>query len=143
MFFSLRYTSTNDKIRLIIPQSTLFSYHSTNHSFVQLYFPHYFWELIPLWNSKGFSKTTKWLGIYFSSLLVRNIFPLLKKLDIFFIYTSNAILFPSFTSENTLSHPSSPCSLTHPILLPYPGSSLYWGIKPSQDKGPFLPLMTD
>ena len=46
-------------------------------------------------------------------------------LDIFFIYISNVIPFPSFPSENPLSPPPSPCSLTYqlPFLilaLPYP-----------------------
>ena len=44
---------------------------------------------------------------------------------IFFIYISNVIPFPSFPSENPLSSPPSPCSLTYqlPFLilaLPYP-----------------------
>jgi hypothetical protein len=64
-------------------------------------------------------------------------------LDIFFIYISNVIPFPSFPSENPLSPPVSPCSPTHPLLLPGPGIPLYWGIEPSQDQGPLLPLMTD
>jgi hypothetical protein len=42
-------------------------------------------------------------------------------LDIFFIYISNIILFPSFPSENPLSPPYYPCSPTHPLLLPGPG----------------------
>jgi hypothetical protein len=37
----------------------------------------------------------------------------------------------------------SPCLPTHPLLLLGPGSSLYWGIEPSQDQGPLLPLMTN
>ena len=64
-------------------------------------------------------------------------------LDIFFIYISNVIPFPSFLSENPLSLSQSPCSSTHPLLLPGPGIPLYWGIEPSQDQGPLLPLMTD
>ena len=39
--------------------------------------------------------------------------------------------------------PSFPCSPTHLLLLPGPGIPLYWGIEPSQDLGPLLPLMTD
>jgi hypothetical protein len=62
-------------------------------------------------------------------------------LDIFFICISNVIVFPSFPSENPLPPPT--CSPTHPLLLPDPGSPLYWGIEPSQDKGPLLPLMTN
>jgi hypothetical protein len=39
-------------------------------------------------------------------------------LDIFFIYTSNIIPFPSFPSENPLSPPLSPYSPTHlPLFL--------------------------
>jgi hypothetical protein len=42
-------------------------------------------------------------------------------LDIFFIYTLNAISNASYT----LAMPYSP---THPLLLPGPGIPLYWGI---------------
>ena len=62
-------------------------------------------------------------------------------LDVFFIYISNVIPFPGFPSENTISPPTSPCSPTHPLLLPGPGIPLHWGIEPSQDQGPFLPLI--
>ena len=64
-------------------------------------------------------------------------------LDIFFIYISNVIPFPSFPSKNPLSFPHSPCSLTHPHPFPGPGIPLYWGIEPSQNQGPLFPLMTD
>jgi hypothetical protein len=33
-------------------------------------------------------------------------------------------------------------SPTHPLLLPCPGIPLHWGIKPSQDQGPLLSLMS-
>jgi hypothetical protein len=64
-------------------------------------------------------------------------------LNIFFIYISNVIPFPDFPSENLLSHPPSTCSPTHPLLFPCPGIPLHWGIKPSQDQGLFLPVMTN
>jgi hypothetical protein len=54
-------------------------------------------------------------------------------LDIFFIYTSNAI--PKVPHTLLL-----PCSSTHPLPLPSPGIPLYWGIWSSQDQGPLLPL---
>jgi hypothetical protein len=38
--------------------------------------------------------------------------------------------------------PLSLCSLIHPLQLPGTGIPLYWGIEPSQDQGPLLPLMT-
>ena len=63
-------------------------------------------------------------------------------LDIFFIYISNVIPFPCFPSENPLSPPSSTCSPTLPLPFPSPGIPLFWGIEPSQDQGPHLPLMT-
>jgi hypothetical protein len=50
---------------------------------------------------------------------------------------------PSFPSENPLSHPTSPCSPTHPLSLPCPAIPLHWGIEPSQDQGPLLPLMSN
>jgi hypothetical protein len=64
-------------------------------------------------------------------------------LDIFFTYISNFIPFPGFPSKNPLSTSSSTYLPTHPLLLPGPGIPLHWGIKPSQDQGPLLPLMTD
>jgi hypothetical protein len=64
-------------------------------------------------------------------------------LDIFFTYISNVISFPSYPSENSLYPSLSSCSPTHPLPLPGPGISLYWGIEPSQDLGPLLPLMTE
>jgi hypothetical protein len=41
------------------------------------------------------------------------------------------------------SYPLSSCSLTHPLLLPCPGISLHGDIKPSQDQGPHLSLISD
>jgi hypothetical protein len=54
-------------------------------------------------------------------------------LQIFFIYISNVISFPSFPSEKPCPFPPTPCSPTHPVPLP----------EPSQDQGPLLPLMRD
>jgi hypothetical protein len=69
------------------------------------------------------------------------VFSLLFLLDIFFIYISNVIPFPSFPSKNPLSPPPSPCSPTYSLLIPGPGIPLYWGIEPSQCQGPLLPSM--
>jgi hypothetical protein len=52
-------------------------------------------------------------------------------LDIFFLYISNVIPFPSFPSENPLFPPTSPCPPTHPLILPDHGIPLLWGIEPS------------
>ena len=41
-----------------------------------------------------------------------------------------------------LFHLPSPSSLTHTLLLPCPGIPLCWAIKPSQDQGPLLSLMS-
>ena len=54
--------------------------------------------------------------------------------DIFFIYILNIIPFLGFPSEAPIIRPS-PCSPTHPLLLPCPGIPLHWGIEPSQDQG--------
>jgi hypothetical protein len=65
-------------------------------------------------------------------------------LDIFFIYISNVIPFSSFPSENPSS--SSPLPVpqtTHFCFLALAFYALYWGIKPSQDQGSLLPLMTN
>ena len=50
---------------------------------------------------------------------------------------------PPETLYSILPSPASMRMLTH--TLPPPGSHipLYWGIEPSQDHGPLLPLMTD
>ena len=69
-------------------------------------------------------------------------------LDIFFIYISNVIPFP--TLPNPYPIPHSPASMrvfthppAHPLLPPRPGIPLHWGMLPSQDQGPPLPLMSD
>jgi hypothetical protein len=49
--------------------------------------------------------------------------------------------FPLWKPPIPSPHP--PCSPNHPLPLPSPGIPLHWGIEPSQDQGPLLPLMTD
>jgi hypothetical protein len=63
-------------------------------------------------------------------------------LDIFFIYISNVIPLPSFPSKTPPSLPPLLYSPTHTLLLLGLGIPLYWGIEPSEDQGPLLPLMT-
>jgi hypothetical protein len=83
-----------------------------------------------------------YLSVYLFIFTCMLIFSFL--LDIFFIYISNVIPFPSFPSKIPLSpSPVSPCSSTHSLLLHCPGISLHWGIKPSQDQGPLLSLMSE
>jgi hypothetical protein len=68
-------------------------------------------------------------------------------LDISSIYISNAIYFPEFPSSKSLSCPLSPCFYegvpppTHPLPPLCPGILTHWGIEPSQEQGPLLPLM--
>ena len=64
--------------------------------------------------------------------------------QIFSLFTFQ-MLSPFLASPQKISFPlpASPCSPTHPLLLPGPGIPLCWGIEPSQDQGPLLPLMTD
>ena len=70
-------------------------------------------------------------------------------LDILFIYISIVISFPSFPSANSLSHLPLPCynegalPPTYPLPHHHPSIPLHWGIKPSQNQGPPLPLMPD
>jgi hypothetical protein len=52
-------------------------------------------------------------------------------LDIFFIYISSIMAFPGFPSETPLYPLPSPCSPTHPLLLPGPGIPLHLVIEPS------------
>jgi hypothetical protein len=80
----------------------------------------------------NFTITMATLSVFFSFLL-----------DIFFIYISNAIPFPSFLSQNPVYPPPSPCSPTHPLMLCGPGITLYWGIESLQDQGPLLSLRAD
>ena len=55
----------------------------------------------------------------------------------------------SFPSAKSLSHHPLPCFYEgapppiHPLLPHCPSIPLHWGIKPSQDQGPPLPLMPD
>jgi hypothetical protein len=75
-------------------------------------------------------KTPSWVDIqFFMGLKGLELegsfhFYLFILLDIFFIYISNAIPFPCFLSENPLYPFPSPCSPTHPLLLPGPGIPL-------------------
>jgi hypothetical protein len=66
-------------------------------------------------------------------------------LDIFIIYISNVISFPSFPSNSPplLFSPPSPAHQT--TLVPGPGIPLHWSIEhsPTLDQGTFLPLMTN
>jgi hypothetical protein len=68
-------------------------------------------------------------------------------LVILFIYISNAISLPGFSSAHPLSHPPSACCYegappyTHSLLPHCPCIPLHWGIKPSPDQRPPLPLM--
>jgi hypothetical protein len=67
-------------------------------------------------------------------LLLSSLFEFSFLLDIFFIYSSNAILKVAYNLPL-------PCSPTHPLLLPGPGIPLYWGIWFSQDQRPLIPLI--
>ena len=49
----------------------------------------------------------------------------------------------SLSFKNSLFHPSSHYSPTQPFPVPYPDISLHWGIEPSQDQEPLLPLMSN
>ena len=51
--------------------------------------------------------------------------------------------YPLSPSESPISHPHLAPPLTHPLLIPCPGTPLHWGIEPSQGQGPLLPLMLD
>jgi hypothetical protein len=67
-------------------------------------------------------------------------------LGIFFVYISNVIPFPSFHSANPYPIPPYPASmrvLPHPLPPHCSRIPLYWSIKPSQDHGLPLPLMSD
>jgi hypothetical protein len=63
------------------------------------------------------------LSLFYPYLIIS--FYLIFLLDIFFIYISNVIPFPSFPSENPYPLPSSHCSPTHPLpflILAYTGA---------------------
>jgi hypothetical protein len=63
-------------------------------------------------------------------------------LDIFFIYISNIIPFPSFPSENPLSPPPASQLTNPPTPAFWPWHSPILGHRTSQDQEPLLPLMT-
>ena len=105
------------------------------------------WDQVPLSQDLGvllvyachFFKIYKKSGLF----IYLSIYLFIYVLDIFFIYISNVIQFPDFPFENSLSHSNFPCSPTYPLLLPCLGIPLHWGIEPSQDQGPLLPLMSN
>jgi hypothetical protein len=74
---------------------------------------------------------------------------LFKKVDILFVYISYVISFPGFPSASPLPYTPSPCFYegaplpTHSLLPHCPSIPLHWGIKPSKEQGPSLPLMLD
>jgi hypothetical protein len=55
----------------------------------------------------------------------------------------NPFLVSPLKNPLPLSPPTSTCSPTHPLPLPGAGIPQHWGIEPSQNEGPLLPLMTD
>jgi hypothetical protein len=82
------------------------------------------------------------LKIFIVNLGIIALFYTYFLLDIFFIYISPVIPFPSYCPENPLSPPHSLGYTNHLLPLPGPGIPLQWGIGPLQDQGPLLPLMT-
>jgi hypothetical protein len=58
-------------------------------------------------------------------------------------YSPSWFLFQNPPTPSSLSPPPSPCSPANPLPLPGLGIPLYWGLEPSQDQEPLLPLMTD
>jgi hypothetical protein len=76
-------------------------------------------------------------------LLFCFVFLFLLVLDIYFIYISTIVPFLGSPSEIPIFTLPCPCSPTRPHLLPGPGITLHWGIEPSQDQGPLLPLITN
>jgi hypothetical protein len=71
-------------------------------------------------------------------------------MDVLFIYISNVISFsgfPSTTPYPILPYHASVRGLPHPPIHFHfagcPSIPLHWDIKPSQDQGPLLPLMSD
>jgi hypothetical protein len=49
---------------------------------------------------------------------------------------------PFLVSPLRTPYPVPPAHHTHPLSLPGPDILLYWGIEPSKDQGPLLPLMS-
>ena len=85
---------------------------------------------------------------YSFCLFVCLYFHIVTFLDIFLYlhfkyYLLSRFTLPKGPSPIPLSPLPSPCSPTHPILLPRPHIPLHWDIEPSQDQGPFLPMMAN
>jgi hypothetical protein len=104
------------------------------------------WQM-DVWYHKYYLNHMKNLALLFELLNSLKGIRFFLKLGILFVYISNVISFPGFSSAYPLSHP--PCfyegapTPTH-LLLPHSHSiPLHWGIKLSQDPGPLLPLMPD
>jgi len=65
-------------------------------------------------------------------------------LDILWIYVSNVIPFPPLPSPSfSLCFYEDALTPIHLLLPQHPCITLYWGIEPSQDQGPLLPLTPD
>jgi hypothetical protein len=85
-----------------------------------------------LWNDTYVSNKNRYSGLFYL-FLIR-----------YFLYLHfKCCPLSWFPIQKPLSHSSSPCSPTHPLLLPCPGIPLHWGIRPSQDQRPLLPLMSN
>jgi hypothetical protein len=104
-----------------------------------------------IWTSKDHPRKLLHLDHHRESLCLRVTLFFFFLLDIFFIYISNVIPFPCPSPKYPIpfslplllwgcspTHPP-----THPLLPPHPGIPLHWGIEPSQDQEPLLPLMSD
>jgi hypothetical protein len=83
--------------------------------------------------SEGTDTSKVWCPSFLRTLIF---FALFLKLDIFFIYISNAILKVPYT----LPLPYSP---TYPLPFLGPGVPLYWAYKVCKNKGPLFPMMAD
>jgi hypothetical protein len=104
------------------------------------------------WHSSELPSSDRLVTISFFFLFFSFIFfgGVLLLLDIFFIYISNVIypLSRSPTPSEILYPIPVPlllwgCSPVHPLPPPHPLIHLHWGIEPSQDQGPLIPLMPD
>jgi hypothetical protein len=56
----------------------------------------------------------------------------------FFLVSLSEIPYPMLPLPASMRMPHPP---TYPLLPPCPGIPVHWGIEPSQNQGPFLPLM--
>ena len=103
----------------------LIVWHKTSYSICYIDIILFSAQTIFLFGAFLLEEKKSWFIVMFSFLLLIR----------YFLYLHfKCYLLSWFPLQKAPIRSPSPCSPTHPLLLPCPGISLYWGIKPSQDQ---------